>query len=138
MIPITPSSAAPALTEAVFALTLALLFLAPLAIAGVALINTGLGRSRSAAQSLLATSPFWPLRPSSLRWWARHCPGVSPAAGDLRSCGRHGLGMDPFQPFLLGGLGSAPPQAQLALLFEFLAVALVAMIPGARERTAGG
>ena len=36
-----------------FALTLGLLLLAPLAIAGVALLNTGLGRSRSAAQSLL-------------------------------------------------------------------------------------
>src|SRR5208337_557450 len=44
---------APAMTDAIFALTLALLLLAPLAIAGVALINTGLGRSRSAAQSLL-------------------------------------------------------------------------------------
>jgi hypothetical protein len=31
--------------------------------------------------------------------------------------------------FLLGGLGSAPPQSQLALLFEFLAVALAALIP---------
>jgi hypothetical protein len=41
------------LTDSVFALTLALLLLAPLAIAGVALINTGLGRSRSAAQALL-------------------------------------------------------------------------------------
>ncbi len=41
------------LTDAVFALTLVLLLLVPLAIAGVALINTGLGRSRSAAQSLL-------------------------------------------------------------------------------------
>ncbi len=41
------------MSDAVFALTLALLLLAPLAIAGVALINTGLGRSRSAAQALL-------------------------------------------------------------------------------------
>jgi len=39
--------------ETTFALTLLLLLVAPLAIAGVALINTGLGRSRSAAQSLL-------------------------------------------------------------------------------------
>jgi len=44
---------APAMTDAAFALALALLLLAPLAIAGVALINTGLGRSRSAAQALL-------------------------------------------------------------------------------------
>ena len=49
MIPNLP----PAMTDATFALVLVLLLLAPLAIAGVALINTGLGRSRSAAQSLL-------------------------------------------------------------------------------------
>ena len=46
----TPASAMP---DALFALTFALLLIAPLAIAGVALINTGLGRSRSAAQALL-------------------------------------------------------------------------------------
>jgi Amt family ammonium transporter len=39
---------------------------------------------------------------------------------------------------MLGGFGSAPPQTQLALLFEFLAVALAAWSRGARERTAGG
>ena len=53
MNPALPTPIAPAMTDALFALTLALLLLAPLAIAGVALINTGLGRSRSAAQSLL-------------------------------------------------------------------------------------
>ncbi len=35
---------APPFTEPVFALTLGLLILAPLAIAGIALINAGLGR----------------------------------------------------------------------------------------------
>ena len=48
-----PIASAPVLSDAVFALTLALLFICPLAIAGVALINTGLGRSRSASQALL-------------------------------------------------------------------------------------
>ncbi len=52
MVPMTPAPAA-AMSETVFALTLALLLLAPLAIAGIALINAGLGRSRSAAQALL-------------------------------------------------------------------------------------
>jgi len=51
--PIAPASAVPGISEAAFALCLVLLLLAPLAIAGVALINTGLGRSRSAAQALL-------------------------------------------------------------------------------------
>ncbi len=50
--PMVPASVPP-MSDAVFALTLALLLLAPLAIAGVALINTGLGRSRSAAQAML-------------------------------------------------------------------------------------
>ena len=47
-VPITP-----VFSDAAFALCLALLLVAPLAIAGVALINTGLGRCRSAAQALL-------------------------------------------------------------------------------------
>ena len=46
MIPLVPAPAALPLSEATFVFTLALLLLAPLAIAGVALINTGLGRSR--------------------------------------------------------------------------------------------
>jgi len=41
--------------ETSFALTLILLLLAPLTIAGLALVNTGLGRSRSAEQSMLGT-----------------------------------------------------------------------------------
>ena len=42
------------LSDASYALAIALLLLlAPLAIVGVALLNAGLGRSRSAAQSLL-------------------------------------------------------------------------------------
>ena len=55
MNPIPPMIPAPvpAMSDAAFALTLGLLLLAPMAIAGVALINTGLGRSRSAAQAML-------------------------------------------------------------------------------------
>jgi ammonium transporter, Amt family len=41
--------------ETSFALILLLLLVAPLAIAGLALMNAGLGRSRSAAQSVLGT-----------------------------------------------------------------------------------
>ena len=53
MTPLVP--VASGLSESTFALCLVLLVLAPLAIAGVALINTGLGRSRSAAQALLGS-----------------------------------------------------------------------------------
>src|SRR5580693_4640496 len=52
-IPVPLATPIPVMTDAAFALTLGLLLLAPMAIAGVALINTGLGRSRSAAQAML-------------------------------------------------------------------------------------
>jgi len=50
----TPLSPMP-FPETSFALLLVLLLLAPLVIAGIALVNAGLGRSRSAAQSMLGT-----------------------------------------------------------------------------------
>lgn len=43
------------LPQSAFVLALCLVLVSPLALAGVALINTGLGRSRSAAQSMLGT-----------------------------------------------------------------------------------
>ena len=116
--------------DAVFALTLALLLLAPLAIAGVALINTGLGRSRSAAQALLGNLAIVAVTAIVFALVGAAFAGVS--------AGRRGphlhLAGKPWNwlgagPFLLRGLGSAPAQSQLALIFEFLAVALAALIP---------
>jgi Amt family ammonium transporter len=142
MNPPVPVAQVPAMSDAVFALTLALLLLAPLAIAGVALINTGLGRSRSAAQALLGNLAIVAVAAIVFTFIGASFAGtlgnselVLHAAGKTWSV--LGLG-----PFLLHGLGSAPPQAQLALLFEFLAVAMAAMLPwgsGAdRWRLAGG
>jgi Amt family ammonium transporter len=120
---------APAMTDAQFALTLALLLLAPLAIAGVAFINTGLGRSRSAAQALLGnlaivavTAIVFALVGAA---WAG-AAGLVDHSFQLAGKPWNWLGAGPL---LLGGLGSAPPQIQLALLFQFLAVALAAVIP---------
>ena len=123
------NNAAPVMPDAVFALTLALLLVAPLAIAGVALINTGLGRSRSAAQALLgnlaiaaATAIVFALVGASLAGALGGRDLVVHAAGKI--WGAMGLG-----PLLLGGLGAATPQMQLAVLFEFLSAAMVALIP---------
>jgi Amt family ammonium transporter len=110
-----------------FALTLALLMLTPLAIAGVALVNTGLGRSRSAAQSLLGS-----LMVASVAAIVFAVVGAS-LAGTAGAATFHIAGK-PWNwvgaaPLLLGGLGANPPRAQLGLLFELFAVALAAMIP---------
>jgi len=123
------SPAAAPMSEAAFALVFALLLVAPLAIAGIALINTGLGRSRSAAQALLGNLAiiavtaivFAPIGAGLAGTFAG--PGIT-----FHVAGKpwNWLGSGPF---LLRGLAKASPHDQLALLFEFPAVALAALIP---------
>jgi Amt family ammonium transporter len=114
------------ITDATFALILALLLVAPLAIAGVALVNTGLGRCRSAAQALLGNLAI--VAVSAIVFALVGATFLGGAGHVLQLAGKPwnwaGTG-----PYLLGGLGTASPHAQLALLFEFLAVALAAQIP---------
>jgi Amt family ammonium transporter len=126
MIPIQPL----VMPDAVFALTLALLLLAPLAIAGVSLINAGLGRSRSAAQALLGnlaivavTAIVFAIVGASLAGGLPGGRGLTFHTGGVAWEWLH------VGPLLLHGLGTAPAQAQLGLMFEFLAVALAAMLP---------
>ncbi len=127
VVPVPPVEAS--LTETAVALTLVLLLLAPLSIAGLALITTGLGRSRSAAQALLGNlsvvavaAIVFALVGSTL---AGHLSGLSHAMH---------LGGKPWNwtgagPLFLHGFSSAPVQTQLEILFEFFAVAFAALIP---------
>ncbi|MGD1106310.1 MAG: hypothetical protein ABR865_04640 [Terracidiphilus sp.] len=117
------------MSDAAFALTLGLLLLAPMAIAGVALINTGLGRSRSAAQALLGNLVLIAVAVIVFAFIGASFAGsLGSAEVVLHAAGKPwsvlGLG-----PFLLRGLGGAAPQAQLAVLFEFLAVAMTVLLP---------
>jgi len=121
------------MTEVAFSLTLALLALAPLAIAGMALINTGLGRSRSAAQALLGSLII--LAVSTIVFAVAgaaltgNLPGAPGGAGYVfQFAGKPWNWAGSAAPFM-GGFGAAPPQAQLVLLFEFLAVSMAALIP---------
>jgi ammonium transporter, Amt family len=121
------------MSDATFALVLALLLLAPLAIAGVALINTGLGRSRSAAQALLGsvaiaavTAIVFALIGAS---FVGNLPGSIGAAGHTFHLAGKPWDWLGAGPFLLHGLATAAPQSQLSLLFEFLAVTFAAIIP---------
>jgi Amt family ammonium transporter len=121
---------APVLSDSLIALTLVLLLLAPLAIAGVALINSGLGRSRSAAQALLGNVAIVAVTAIVFAIVGSAFSGCLPGGPGhiLQAAGKpwNWLGAGPF---LFGGLSSAPAQSQLQLLFEFLAVALAAMLP---------
>ena len=115
------------LPDAAFALIMGLLILAPLAIAGVALINTGLGRSRSAAQSLLGSLVMVSVAVI-----------VFAVIGSAFAYGPTGytfqLAGKPWNwigagSFALSGFAALPVQVQLAIIFQFPAVALAAMIP---------
>jgi Amt family ammonium transporter len=117
------------MTDAVFALTLVLLLLAPLAVAGLALVNVGLGRSRSAAQSLLGNLAAVAVAVIAFALIGATFAGAFGGAAHSFSLAGKSWNWLGSAPFLLGGLASAPPQSQLALLFEFLAVSLAALIP---------
>ena len=113
-------------SDAMFALTLGLLLLAPLAIAGVALLNTGLGRSRSAAQSLLGCVTMMAVAAIAFAVVGVSFAGQPGHAVSLAGKSWAWIGA---APLLLGHFGSAPPQTQLEVLFEFLAAGLMAIIP---------
>jgi Amt family ammonium transporter len=115
--------------DSLFALTLALLLLAPLAIAGLALVNAGLGRSRAAAQSLLGSLGIVAVAAivyAVVGAAFASSPGGASHSFHLAGKSWNWLGAGPW---LLGGFDSAAPRAQLMLLFEFLAVAMAALIP---------
>ncbi len=116
-------------SESMFALTLALLLLAPLAIAGVALLNAGLGRSRSAAQAMLGCVTILSISAIAFAIAGAGLSGtLGSSAHRFQMAGKSwdwlGAG-----PFLLHHFSALSPQAQFALLFQFLAVALAAFIP---------
>lgn len=113
-------------SDSLFALTLGLLLLAPLAIAGVALLNTGLGRSRSAAQALLGCVTL-----CGVAAIAFAVLGTSFAGGPGHAVKIAGKSWDWIgaSPLLMWHFNALPRDTQLAELFEFLAAGFLAIIP---------
>ncbi|MDR3726157.1 MAG: hypothetical protein P4K86_03850 [Terracidiphilus sp.] len=129
MTPNLPPNLPQPLSDATFVLVLVLLLLSPLAIAGVALINTGLGRSRSAAQSLLGNLAIVAVAIVVFALVGATFTGTLGGVGHIFHLAGKPWNWLGAGPFFLGGLSSASSQAQLELLFEMLAVALAALIP---------
>ncbi|MGP8252679.1 MAG: ammonium transporter [Terracidiphilus sp.] len=126
-IPVPPSS------DIYYGLVLLLLLLAPLAIAGLALVNTGLGRSRSAAQAILGNLAFISVAVIAFALFGAAIAGSLPGTPGGAGHAFHAAGQ-PWNwigsgSFLLSGFGSAPLPAQLALLFEMAGVAFAVIIP---------
>jgi Amt family ammonium transporter len=133
MNPIIPATPAPAMSEALFAFTLALLLVAPLAIAGVALTNAGFGRSRSAAQAMLGNLAVVAVAVIVFALFGAVLAGDPLGAGRTFHLAGKSWNWAGSGRVLLGSLAAGPGAgfnpAQLALLFEFLAVGLAALIP---------
>lgn len=129
--------AAEPFSDSMFALTLALLLLAPLAIAGVALVNTGLGRSRSAAQSLLGCAAILSVAAIVFAVVGAALAGSHGASAHTLMVAGKPWNWIGTAPLLLRQFSASPPQAQLGVLFEFLAVALAAIIPWDQAPIAG-
>jgi ammonium transporter, Amt family len=116
----------PPFSDSMFVLAFALLVLSTLAITGVALLNTGLGRSRSAAQSMVGCVTL-----VAVATIAFAVVGVSFAGvpGHTLSMAGKSWNWIGAAPLLLRHFDAAQPQLQLEVLFEFLAVGLLALIP---------
>jgi ammonium transporter, Amt family len=128
-----PSAPLPASSDAYYGVAFLLLLLAPLAIAGLALVNTGLGRSRSAAQAILGNLAVISVAVIAFAIFgaaiAGNLPGTPGGAGHAFHAAGYTWNWIGSGSFLLSGFGSAPVPAQLALLFEMAGVAFAAIIP---------
>ena len=122
----TPT-ASPAGTDYLPMLIFACLLLAPMALAGLSLVNAGLGRSRSAAQALLGSVAIVSVSFIAFAGLGACFAGPGGAAAfNLAGRSWNWIGTGPV---FLGHMTRSPLEEQLGVLFECLAVALAGLIP---------
>jgi Amt family ammonium transporter len=117
------------MTELAQALGGALVLLVPLASAGLALMNSGLGRSRSAAHAMLAplcVTAVAVLVYGACGWSWQSVPGRPAYTFDLAGKSWNWIAAEPF---FLRGLPLDGSPAALAAWLQMFSVALAAMIP---------
>lgn len=108
-------------------LVMALLALAPLAIAGVAIVNTGLGRSRSASQALLGSLCIFAV--AIIVFAAIGSCFVSFSHSVAFTAAGRSWNWIGFGPWMLHSSASSDPFIQLTLLYAALSAAFCALIP---------
>ena len=117
------------MTETTTALCALLIFLVPLAAAGLALINAGLGRSRSAAHAMLSSLSV--LAVAVLVYFLCGFSWQGFAAGPAHVVTVAGKAWNwmAAEPLFLRGLQPAAPAASLVVLLQMFSVGLAALIP---------
>ncbi len=124
------SPAAPALMETTTTvMVVACLLLIPLAIAGIALVNTGLGRSRSASHSMLATLCAVSAAAAAYFVCGFAVQGFAGGPAHTISAAGRQWNWIAAQPLFLRGLPIDGSPASLILWLQMFSVALAALIP---------
>jgi Amt family ammonium transporter len=119
----------PTFSEASTALCFVLILLVPFAGAGLSLINTGLGRSRSAAHAM--TGSLIVIATAAVVYFV--CgfswQGLVGRPGHLLTIGDTGWNWIAAEPFFMRGLDLVVSPASLVVLLQVFSVGLAALIP---------
>jgi Amt family ammonium transporter len=119
----------PALSETATALCVILIFLIPCAGAGIALINTGLARSRSAAHLMMSSLCVFSVAALVYFIWGFAWQGFIGGPTHVLMVGGKGWDWIAAEPFFLRGVALDGSPGSLAALFGMLSVGLAALIP---------
>ncbi len=124
----TPASG-PILSETAAALCLMFIFLVPFAGAGLALINTGLGRARSAAHLMMSSLCAVSIAAVVFFVWGFTCQGFQGGPAHILNMGGKGWDWIGAQPLFLRHVALNGSPASLAALLGMMSVGLAALIP---------
>jgi ammonium transporter, Amt family len=126
---------APVLSDAAAVLVAAAILLIPLAIAGIAIINTGLGRSRNAAHLMMASLLIAGVAAVAYVFCGFSWQGLPAGPGRLITVAGKDWNWIAHETLLLQGIDLASPQS-LVIWMQILAASLAGLIPagGAAER----
>jgi Amt family ammonium transporter len=106
-----------------------MIVLVPLAAAGLALVNTGLARSRSAAHVMLASLCIFAVAAIVYVAFGFSWQGAAGRPAHFLTIGGKAWNWIAAEPFFLRGLRLDLSQASLVLLLQMLSVGVAAMIP---------
>ncbi len=121
--------ASPTFSEASTALCFVLILLVPFATAGLSLINTGLGRSRSAAHAMTVSLVVIATAVVAYFVCGFSWQGFVGRPGHLLMIGHTGWNWIAAEPLFMRGLELGWSPASLAVLLQVFSVGLAALIP---------
>jgi len=119
----------PSLSQTSAALCFLLILLVPLAVAGLALVNAGLGRSRSAAHVMLASLCVFGVAATVFVAIGFSWQGCAGGSAHLMTIGGKTWNWIAAEPFFLRGLPLDLSAESLIVLLQVFSVGLAAVIP---------